>query len=130
MTISPENKNFLKKVEELSGESTILCFQCGECSSSCPLAHEMDLLPSTLMRLVQLGGTDVLDSTTIWFCSSCLNCSARCPREIDVAKVLEALRQINLRKKVDYVHLAEIPKDEIERLPQIAIISNLRKFTA
>ena len=130
ITISPENEKFLKKVEDLSGENTLLCFQCGECTSSCPVAHEMDVLPSTLMRLVQLGRMDVLDSKTIWVCSSCFNCFARCPREIDVAKVMEALRQINLRKKVDYFHLEEIPKEEIRRLPQIAIISNLRKFTA
>ena len=127
---SPENEKFLKKVENLSGENIGLCFQCGECTSSCPIAHEMDILPSTLVRLVQLGQLDVLNSKTIWVCSSCFNCYARCPREIDVAKVIETLRQINLRTNVDHVHLSEIPAEEIRRMPQIAIISNLRKFSA
>ena len=116
ITFSPENEKFLKKVEELSGEQILFCFQCGECTSSCPMAHEMDVLPSTLMRLVQLGQMDILNSKTIWVCSSCFNCLTSCPREIDVAKVMETLRQINLRKKVDYVNLQEIPKEEIRRL--------------
>ncbi len=130
VTFSPENQRFLKKVESLSGEDILLCFQCGECTACCPMAHEMDILPSTLIRLVQLGQEDVLKSNTIWVCSSCLDCFTRCPLEIDLAKIIEALRQMNLRKNVDYVRLNEIPKEEIRRIPQIALISNLRKFTS
>ena len=128
--ISDKNEAFLKKIEELSDVNVRLCFQCGECTSSCPLAHEMDVLPSTLMRLVQLGQEDVLESKAIWVCSSCFNCYARCPRDIDVAAVIETLRQVNLRKKMDHVNLNEIPKEDLRRLPQMALISNLRKFTS
>jgi heterodisulfide reductase subunit C len=90
----------------------------------------MDVLPSTLMRLAQLGQMEVLDSQTIWKCSSCFNCSARCPRSIDVAKIIESLRQLNLRKKIDHIQIKDIPKEEISILPQLALIANLRKFTA
>ncbi|MCD6263464.1 4Fe-4S dicluster domain-containing protein [Candidatus Bathyarchaeota archaeon] len=124
------DRRFYEKVRDLSGEEIDLCYQCGICSGSCPMASEMDILPSTLIRLVQLGQTEVLESETIWLCSSCFTCSVRCPRGIDIAKVAEALRQMKLRKDVDYVHLNKIPKDERERLPQIALVSNFRKFTA
>jgi heterodisulfide reductase subunit C len=134
LIVSLENEKFLQRIMELSGENVSLCFQCGECTSSCPLSHEMDILPSTMMRFIQLGQTEVLESKMMWTCSSCFNCSARCPVEIDVAKVIEALRQINLRNvrkgKGDYFNLKEIPKEEIRRLPQMAITANIRKFSA
>lgn len=128
--VSPDASRFAERVTELSGESLHACYQCGECSSGCPLASEMDLLPSTIIRLVQLGQEEVLDSKTIWVCSSCLTCMVRCPQQIDVAKVMEALRQLNLRKNIDQIKIDEIPLDEMRRLPQIAMISSFRKQTA
>lgn len=128
--ISPENLSFIDKVKLLTGEDTDLCYQCGVCSSSCPMSSEMDMLPSTIMRFIQLGIEDVLKSEAIWMCNSCFTCQARCPRGIDVAKIMEALRQINLRKGLDYVKFSNIPKNELRRLPQIALVSNFRKFTS
>lgn len=129
-TYKPENASFKAKVEELSGENIDLCFQCGACSSGCPLTAEMDLLPSTVIRFVQLGLDDVLESKTIWVCSTCFNCEVRCPRGIDVANVMEALRQMVLRTKYDRVSLDDLTPEEIRELPQVALISNLRKLTA
>ncbi len=128
--ISSGDTGFLKKVEELSGEKVSDCFQCGGCAASCPMTAEMDLLPPMLIRLIQLGQREVLESKTIWLCSSCLVCNSRCPRGLNVAKIMEALRQIDLRKNIDYVHLREIPKEDLRRIPQVALISCLRKFTA
>ncbi len=129
-TYKPENASFKAKVEELSGENINLCFQCGACSSGCPLTAEMDLLPSTVIRFVQLGLDDALESKTIWVCSTCFNCEVRCPRGIDVANVMEALRQMVLRTKYDRVSLDDLTPEEIRELPQVALISNLRKLTA
>lgn len=129
-TYKPENASFKAKVEELSGENINLCFQCGACSSGCPLTAEMDLLPSTVIRFVQLGLDDALKSKTIWVCSTCFNCEVRCPRGIDVANVMEALRQMVLRTKYDRVSLDDLTPEEIRELPQVALISNLRKLTA
>jgi heterodisulfide reductase subunit C len=129
-TFGPENASFKAKIEELSGENINLCFQCGACSSGCPLTEEMDLLPSTVIRYAQLGMEEALESTTIWVCSTCFNCEVRCPRGIDIANVMEALRQIVLRKKYDRVSLDDFTPEELRELPQIAIISNLRKLTA
>ncbi len=127
--MTPENRSFKDRVNELSGENSDLCFQCGACSSGCPLTEEMDYLPSKVMRMVQLGLDEALESKTIWVCFSCFNCEVRCPRGIDVANVMEALRVLVLRNKYDHVSLDELSREELRELPQIAIISSQRKLT-
>jgi len=128
--ISDRNRKFSKKIGELSGEKIDLCYQCGGCSSACPMTSHMDLLPSKVMRLVQLGMEDVLKSRTIWVCSTCLNCTVRCPRGIDIANVMEALRQTLLRGKFNHLDLDGVKREDLREIPPVAIISSLRKFTA
>jgi heterodisulfide reductase subunit C len=128
--MEPKNKQFKDRVTELSGENVDLCFQCGACSSGCPMTQEMDYLPSKIIRMVQLGLEEALESKTIWVCTTCFNCEVRCPRGIDIANVMEALRQLVLRKKYDRVSLDELTPEELRELPQIAIVSNQRKLTA
>lgn len=130
LSYTTENKSFKQKVNELSGEEIDLCFQCGACSSGCPMAEEMDLLPSKVIRMAQLGMEEVLESRTIWVCTTCFNCEVRCPRGIDIANVMEALRQMVLRKKYNRVSLDDLDPKELAELPQIAIVSNQRKLTA
>ncbi len=125
-----ENKQFKDRMTELSGENVDLCFQCGACSSGCPMTNEMDLLPSKIIRMVQLGLEEALESKTIWVCTTCFNCEVRCPRGIDIANVMEALRQLVLRKKYNRVSLDELSPEQLRDLPQIALVSNQRKLTA
>jgi heterodisulfide reductase subunit C len=121
---------FVKKVEELSGQSLLSCYQCGKCSAGCPMSFAMDLLPNQIIRLMQLGlEDDIAKANTIWLCASCITCSVRCPRGVDLARVMEALRAIALRNKTDYVYLTGIPQDMIADLPQIAMVSSFRKHT-
>ena len=126
------NSEFVKKVEELSGQNILSCYQCGKCSAGCPNSFAMDLLPSQIIRMVQLGLQDeIRNSKTIWLCASCLTCAVRCPRGVDLAKVFESLRLLVMRDKetLNYVEPSEIPSEKLEELPQIALISNFRKFT-
>jgi heterodisulfide reductase subunit C len=129
LRIEPENKYFKNRVMELSGENVDLCFQCGACSGGCPLTQEMDYLPSKIIRMMQLGLEEALESKTIWVCTTCFNCEVSCPRGIDIANVMEALRQLVLRKKFDRVSLDELSPEELRDLPQIALVSNQRKLT-
>ncbi len=123
--------DFAEKVKEISREDILLCYQCGMCSAGCPIAFAMDILPNQIIQLVRLGlEEDIAKSRTIWLCASCLTCSVRCPRGLDLAKVMEALRLISLRKNIDYVKLAQTPHDALAELPQIVLVSSLRKHTA
>lgn len=127
---TPADKTFRDRVKELSGENIDLCFQCGACSGGCPMTEEMDYLPSKVIRMAQLGLEDALATKTIWVCTTCFNCEVRCPRGIDIANVMESLRQLVLRKKYDRISLTDLSDEQLRTLPQVAIISSLRKLTA
>ena len=122
---------FVTKVEELSGQKLLACYQCGKCSAGCPAVSQMDILPNQIIRFAQLGLKDeLLQSKSIWVCASCLTCNSRCPKGIKIAEVMEALRLILLRKKKDYVRISELSAEEKETVPAIALISTFRKFTS
>jgi heterodisulfide reductase subunit C len=123
--------NIAEKVKEISGEDVLSCFQCGLCSSSCPMRFSMDLSPTQVIRLVQIGNTKkIFDSNSFWFCSTCFACQSRCPRKISITKIMEALRQIRLRRDQDRISVNGIPEEELNILPQIALVSNFRKTTS
>lgn len=122
-------ENFRARVEELSGENVFACYQCGMCAAGCPLTHEMDRLPSQVIRDLQLEDISLLDSNAMWVCASCLACEVRCPKGVDLAKLMEALRQLHLRKELDHVSIDEMSQEEIRRLPQIALVASFRKKT-
>ncbi len=118
--------DFARRVEELSGQSPYRCYQCGKCSAGCPFAETMDLLPSQVLRLVQLGDERLLDARAPWSCASCLACEMRCPRGVDIAKVMEAVRLLSLRKGETPFAVKEAPCGS---LPQIALVGVTRKMT-
>jgi heterodisulfide reductase subunit C2 len=92
---------FNKEIEKLSGEKISACFQCQKCTNGCPLTFAMDIAPHKVIHSLQLGlGDEVLDSDTIWVCASCETCTTRCPNEIDIAHVMDTLRQLSSRKGV------------------------------
>ena len=116
-----------KEVEDLCGENLFGCYQCGTCSAGCPFVDEMDLTPDEVIRYVILDRHEVLNSKTIWLCSSCYMCAERCPRYINITKIMEALRQIILRRKIDQTKALKIPKRDKEKIPQLAFVSLFRK---
>ena len=126
-TIQLKKGELLKEVEDLCGENLFGCYQCGTCTAGCPFIDEMDLSPDEVIRYIILDRKEVLNSKTIWLCSSCFTCAERCPRDINITKIMEALRQIILRKKIDKTDLKKISKDEKETIPQMAFVSLFRK---
>jgi heterodisulfide reductase subunit C len=91
----------------------------------------MDILPNQIIRYAQLGLKDeLLQSKAIWICASCMTCNTRCPKGINVAEVIEAIRQILLRKSKDHLKIEALSDAEKTGVPPIAMISSMRKFTS
>lgn len=89
----------------------------------------MDILPNQVLRLVQLGQEkEVLDCKSIWICSSCFTCQARCPKGVSITKIMEAIRLLTLRKNIDHVKVEELEEGK-EGIPQIALVCSFRKNT-
>ncbi|MBP6940465.1 MAG: 4Fe-4S dicluster domain-containing protein [Syntrophorhabdaceae bacterium] len=87
---------FLREVEKATGENISACYQCYRCTAGCPVAADMDIYPHRIIRHIILGDRDrALGSKMIWTCLQCTTCSVRCPNDIDVARVFDALRKIS-----------------------------------
>jgi len=91
----PSSESDLAVVEQLADTHVGDCYQCGKCSAGCPVSETMDVLPNQVLRLVQLGRIEkALRCEAIWKCVSCMTCSARCPKSVECAGVMDALRQL------------------------------------
>ena len=89
------SSTFMREIEASHVPNVSRCFQCRKCTNGCPLVPEMDFGPNQVIRMVQLGMKDqLLASRTIWVCASCETCTTRCPNDIDIAGVMDALRQV------------------------------------
>jgi heterodisulfide reductase subunit C2 len=84
------------EVKARSGTSPMSCYQCAKCSSGCPVAGRSDLKPHELVRMVQLSQREaVLTSRYIWECTGCQTCATRCPQNVDLAAINDALRAMS-----------------------------------
>ena len=89
----------LKTVKEISGVDIAGCLQCKKCTNGCPVSGMAKVKPSEIIRRLQLGGGDsILESDLVWMCASCETCFSRCPMQIDLAGVIDALRIISVKK--------------------------------
>jgi len=97
--IEAVNRRLEETLEARTGQKVRDCYQCKKCSAGCPVAFAMDLVPHEVMKMVQYGQEErLLSCSTIWLCASCETCSTRCPNEIDIAGVMDGLRQMALEK--------------------------------
>lgn len=78
------------------GEKLLKCFQCGTCTSDCPIARFSDTYrPRTIIRMAQLGLKErSLNNDTLWLCTACFTCTDRCPQGVEVASVIRVLRNL------------------------------------
>jgi len=94
---SEVNANFKREISKMhGGEKLMRCFQCGTCTSDCPIARFSDSYrPRQIIRMAQLGLREkVLHSDTLWLCAACFTCTDRCPQDVEVANVIRVLRNI------------------------------------
>lgn len=96
-----QDNKFLAEVNKISGSNVLECYQCGKCVSTCPVSSYMELPPRKIMQAIKLGLKDkVLSANSSWFCLTCSSCAARCPRQIDIPKVMETVRHIAIDEKI------------------------------
>lgn len=125
--------SFVAKIEKISGQKLLACYQCGKCSAGCPMAAHMDVMPNQIIRMAQLGMQEQLLATrAIWLCVSCMTCNTRCPKDIRIAEVIESLRETALRngQRDDHLKIGELSPAARGALPPIAMISAMRKLTS
>lgn len=130
ISIATVRGDFVREIETISGQSLLACNQCGKCSAGCPVAFSMDILPNQVLRMAQLGIEDVLDAQTIWTCAACLTCVARCPKGIDLPRIMEALRVVHMQKSGSEMDTTQLSPDLVGEVPQMALIGGFRKYTA
>ena len=119
------------EILRMSGVDPRKCMRCGKCTATCPSYNEMDIPPHRFVYLVEQGRVETLLSCqTIWKCLSCFACVERCPRGVEPAKLIEALRLTKLRPQGgDRLQPAQLADIEDDDLPQQALVSALRKFS-
>jgi len=111
-----------KRIEELSGQKISACFQCEKCTNGCPVTFAMDIVPHKVIRLLHLGLiNEVLHSDTIWVCASCETCTTRCPNDIDIARIMDTLRQMSQREGVK-------PSQKNFPIFHSAFLSSIRRY--
>ncbi len=98
--LTGRDAEFIRELEERSGEDLSRCYQCGNCTAGCPCSFVYDEPVSRIMRFAQLGQKDkALNCRSLWLCVGCSTCSTRCPNNIDVALVLDTLRHMAWEEK-------------------------------
>lgn len=114
--------DFAREVESMSQTCLNMCWHCACCSGGCPFSKDMDILPNAVLRMVQYGlKAQVLGCSTIWICVGCNTCSMECPNAVDMAAVMDALRQIAIRDR------AAIAEPGILRFHQ-TVVESIRRY--
>jgi heterodisulfide reductase subunit C len=90
---------FLEEVNErIDGVPIQGCYHCRKCTAGCPIAFAMEYNPDQIIKMIQMGMRDkVLNSSTIWLCASCETCVTRCPNDVDIARMMDVLREMAIR---------------------------------
>ncbi len=93
---------FAREIARMCNAHGERCYQCMMCTAGCPVSYAMDLKPHQVVRFARMGLKDlVLKSSTIWLCASCETCATRCPNEIEVVQVMDALREAAIREGIE-----------------------------
>ena len=102
-----------KFIREECGENVYLCYQCEKCSSGCPTVTAMRYRPAQMMRLAQFGLDDMLATdASIWRCLGCDTCTAHCPHNLSVRRLVEVMRQHVMQERYLVSGLDALDGDE------------------
>lgn len=123
-------KNTCDEIVRISGVNPKKCMKCGKCTATCPAFDEMEYHPHQFVAMVENGDIQpLLESESLYRCLSCFACVDRCPRGVEPAKLVEAVRLTVIRQKGgNRLKTDDIPALLDENIPQQALVSALRKY--
>ena len=125
-----ENKNVREQILRSYGKNPCKCMSCGKCTATCPSYDNMEYHPHQFVSMVINGKIDaLLESESLYTCLSCMACLERCPRGVEPARLIEAVRVAQIRQQgKSHLTAQDIPDKWDEDLPQQAIVSAMRKY--
>ena len=118
-----------ENIARLSGTDPRKCMKCGKCSGRCPAYKDMDIKPHQFVMYLEKGMTEkLLASKAIWNCLSCMACEERCPRGVSPARIMEALRLLQIRQQGNNKLPAESVEHYPSDMPQQLLVAAFRKY--
>ena len=126
------SKNNLRdEIIRMSGAAPKRCMKCGKCTATCPAFDEMEYHPHQFVSMIENGNIEpLLESESLYKCLTCFACVERCPRGVEPAKLVEAVRLIKIRQKgMNRMTANDVPAKLDENIPQQALVSAFRKYT-
>lgn len=119
-----------EEILRISGVDPRKCMKCGKCSATCPAYDEMEYHPHQFVSMVRKGRiAELAKSKSIYMCLSCFACIERCPRNVEPAKLVEAVRLAVIRQQgMKHMRPQDVPAHWDEALPQQAIVTAMRKY--
>lgn len=129
--MSNDLKALKDELVRISGVNPSKCMACGKCSATCPAYDEMEYHPHQFVSMVKNGDIEpLLNSDSLYKCLTCFACVDRCPRSVEPAKLVEAVRLAAVRKQGNnHLKANMIPDMLDDEMPQQAIVSAFRKYT-
>ena len=121
-----------ENILRISGSNVTKCMKCGKCSGTCPAYDEMEYHPHQFVYMVETGDIEpLMNSESLYKCLTCFACVDRCPRGVEPAKLVEAVRLEVIRQQgKNRLKADEIPAivNADENIPQQALVSAFRKY--
>ena len=125
------NKYLREELIRQSGVNPKKCMKCGKCTATCPAFDEMEYHPHQFVSMVESGDIEpLLNSESLYKCLSCFACVDRCPRGVEPAKLVEAVRLSVIRKQgANRMTADDVPNIVDEEIPQQLLVSAFRKYS-
>ncbi len=129
--MAEQNKNLKEQILRISGVNPSKCMRCGKCSGTCPSYDEMEYHPHQFVYMVENGDIEpLMESKSLYKCLTCFACVDRCPRNVEPAKLVEAVRLMVVRQQgQNHLKPDDIPAQVDEDTPQQLLMSALRKYS-
>lgn len=125
------NKQLKEEILRISGANPKKCMKCGKCSGTCPAYDEMEYHPHQFVSMVENGDIEpLMNSESLYRCLTCFACVERCPRGVEPAKIIEAVRLLKVRQKGENRLTPDMIPEKLDgEIPQQALVSAFRKYT-